>query len=65
MVLSAGLFAVILQNAFTYPALRLTDSSIAAILKQSAVLLYVGFSFLFIKEDKPNVKKMFGAFLEF
>lgn len=65
LVLSAGLFAVILQNAFTYPALRLTDSSIAAILKQSAVLLYVGFSFLFIKEDKPNVKKMFGAFLGF
>lgn len=41
------------------------DSSKTAILKQIGALLYVCFSFLLIKEDKPCVKKTIGALLGF
>ena len=56
-VLLSGLFAVVLHYAFTYSALKLTDSSKTAILKQVGVLFYVCFSFLFFKDDKPTAKK--------
>ena len=44
-VLLSGLFAIILHYSFTYSALKLTDSSKTAILKQVGVLFYVCFSF--------------------
>lgn len=62
-VLLSGLFAVILHYAFTYIALKLTDSSKTAILKQVGVLFYVCFSFLFFKDDKLTAKKLIGVLL--
>ena len=64
-VLLSGLFAIILHYSFTYSALKLTDSSKTAILKQVGVLFYVCFSFLFFKDDKLTVKKLIGVFLGF
>ena len=64
-VLLSGLFAIILHYSFTYSALKLTDSSKTAILKQVGVLFYVCFSFLFFKDDKLTVKKLVGVFLGF
>ena len=64
-ILVAGIFAVVFQNALTYPALRLTETSNAAILKQCAVLFYVAFSFLFFKNDKPTLNKIIGVILGF
>jgi len=62
-VLLSGLFAVVLHYAFTYSALKLTDSSKTAILKQVGMLFYVCFSFLFFKDDKPTAKKIVGVAL--
>lgn len=64
-ILLTGLFAVILHYSFTYSALKLTDSSKTAILKQVGVLFYVCFSSLFIKTDKPSVFKLIGVLLGF
>ena len=64
-VLLSGLFAIILHYSFTYSALKLTDSSKTAILKQVGVLFYVCFSFMFFKEDKLTVKKLIGVILGF
>lgn len=64
-VLLSGLFAIILHYSFTYSALKLTDSSKTAILKQIGVLFYVCFSSLFFKEDKLTVKKLLGVLLGF
>lgn len=64
-VLLSGLFAIILHYSFTYSALKLTDSSKTAILKQVGVLFYVCFSSMFFKEDKLTVKKLIGVFLGF
>ena len=64
-VLLSGLFAIILHYSFTYSALKLTDSSKTAILKQIGVLFYVCFSSMFFKEDKLTVKKLIGVFLGF
>lgn len=64
-VLLSGLFAIILHYSFTYSALKLTDSSKTAILKQVGVLFYVCFSSLFFKDDKLTVKKLIGVFLGF
>lgn len=64
-VLLSGLFAIILHYSFTYSALKLTDSSKTAILKQVGVLFYVCFSSLFFKEDKLTVKKLIGVLLGF
>lgn len=60
-ILLSGAFAIILHYGFTYMGLSLTDSSKTALLKQVGVLFYVCFSFLFIKEDKPTVKKIVSA----
>lgn len=64
-VLLSGLFAIILHYSFTYSALKLTDSSKTAILKQIGVLFYVCFSFMFFKEDKVTAKKLIGVFVGF
>ena len=64
-ILLTGLFEVILHYSFTYTALKLTDSSKTAILKQVGVLFYVCFSSLFFKEDKPSLWKFIGVLLGF
>ncbi len=60
-----GVFAVLLHYAFTYVGLSVTDSGKAAILKQTGVLFYICFSFLFIKSEKFSVQKLIGALLGF
>lgn len=60
-VLGVGLFAVALHYACTYVGLSLTDSSKTALLKQSGVLFFVCFSFLFFKEEKFSVFKLGSA----
>lgn len=64
-VLLSGLFAIILHYSFTYSALKLTDSSKTAILKQIGVLFYVCFSSIFFKEDKLTTKKLIGVLMGF
>ena len=64
-ILLSGVFAIVLHYAFTYLGLELTDSSKTALLKQIGALVYVCFSFLFIKEDKPTVKKTVAAVIGF
>ena len=64
-ILLSSLFAIILHYAFTYIGLELTDSSKTALIKQIGALFYVCFSFLFIKEDKPTVKKSIAALVGF
>ena len=64
-ILLSGLFAIILHYAFTYLGLELTDSSKTALIKQIGALLYVCFSFVFIKEDRPTFKKIIAAVIGF
>lgn len=64
-VLLSGLFSIILHYSFTYSALKLTDSSKTAILKQVGVLFYVCFSSMFFKDDKLTTKKLIGVLLGF
>lgn len=64
-VLLSGLFAIVLHYSFTYSALKLTDSSKTAILKQVGVLFYVCFSFIFFKKDKLTVKKLIAVLMGF
>lgn len=64
-ILLSGLFAIILHYGFTYTGLMLTDSSKTAIIKQIGALLYVCFSFVFFKDDKPTVAKISGALVGF
>lgn len=64
-ILLSGVFAIILHYGFTYMGLELTDSSKTALLKQIGALFYVCFSFLFIKEDKPTVKKIIACMIGF
>ena len=61
----AGVFSIVLHYGFSYLGLELTVSSKAALLKQIGALFYVCFSFLFIKDDKPNVKKLIAATVGF
>jgi len=56
-----ALFAVVLHYAATYISLSQIDSSKTALLKQSGVLVFVCFSFLFFRDDRPSVKKIIGA----
>ncbi len=60
-ILLSGVFAIILHYGFTYLGLELTDSAKTALIKQVGALFYVCFSFLFIKEDTPTVKKIVSA----
>lgn len=64
-ILLSGLFSIILHYSFTYLGLEMTDSSKTALLKQIGALLYVCFSFVFIKEDKPTPRKIFAACVGF
>ena len=64
-VLLSGLFAIILHYSCTYTALKLTDSSKTAILKQVGILFYVCFSSLFFKDDKLTIKKLIGVLMGF
>ncbi len=64
-ILLSGLFAIILHYGFTYTGLSLTESSKTAIIKQIGALLYVCFSFLFFREDRPSWQKFLGAALGF
>ncbi len=64
-ILLMGAFAIILHYSFTYLGLASTDSSKTAILKQVGALFYVCFSFLFIKEDRPTVRKIAAALIGF
>lgn len=64
-VLMSGMFAIVLHYGFTYSALKLTDSSKTAILKQVGVLFYVCFSSFFFKDDKLTLKKLIGVIMGF
>lgn len=64
-ILMSGLFAIILHYGFSYVGLEMTASSKTALIKQLGVLFYVCFSFLFIKEDKPTLRKTVAALLGF
>ena len=64
-MLCSGLFAVVLHYGFTYTALTYCDSSKTALIKQVGALLYVCFSFVFFREDKPTWYKLTGAALGF
>ena len=64
-VLMSGLISIALHYAFSYLGLLWTEASKTAILKQVASLLYISFSFLFFKNEKPTVKKLVAALLGF
>ena len=64
-VLLSGLFAVVLHYGFNYLGLLLTDSGKTALIKQVGALLYVCFSFVFIKEDRPTLQKILAAAVGF
>lgn len=64
-ILLSGLFAIILHYGFTYTGLEMTASSKTAIIKQIGALVYVCFSFVFIKEDKPTLRKTVAALIGF
>lgn len=56
-----ALFAVVLHYACTYISLSQIDSSKTALLKQSGVLVFVCFSFLFFRDDRLTAGKIIGA----
>ena len=58
-----GIFSVILHYTCSYISLTKTDSSSVSLLKQSGVLVFVCFSFLFIKEDEFSITKVIAAIL--
>lgn len=62
-VILLGLIAVSAHYACTYIGLSKVDSSKTSLLKQSGVLFFVCFSFLFIKEDTFSITKLLGAVL--
>ena len=64
-ILLSGLFAIILHYGFTYTGLELTASSKTALIKQIGALLYICFSFLFVKEDRPTLQKILAALVGF
>ncbi len=64
-ILLSGLFAIILHYGFTYLGLEMTDSSKTALIKQIGALLYVCFSFLFVREDRPTPQKIAAAMIGF
>lgn len=62
-ILLVGLFAIVLHYSFTYIGLSKIDSASTSLLKQSGVLVFVCFSFLFIKEEKFSILKLLAAIL--
>ncbi len=65
LILLSGLFAIILHYAFTYLGLSYADSSKTALLKKVGVLIYVGLSPLFVRDDKISLPKILGTVLGF
>lgn len=65
MILLMGAFAIVLHYAFTYIALSTTDAAKTALLKQTGVLVYVCFAFLFLKDETFDVRKLIGALIGF
>ena len=65
MFLLIGLFSIVLHYAFTYIGLSSTDSSKTALIKQLGSLLYVCFAFLFFKNERFSIWKIFGAVIGF
>lgn len=64
-VLYMGFFAIVLHYSFMYLGMTMTDSSKTAIIKQIGSLVYICFSFLFIKYEKFTKRKIIGAILGF
>ncbi len=64
-ILLVGLFTIVLHYTFTYIGLALADGSKTSIIKQLGTLLYVCFSFLFIRSEKFSVLKIIGALIGF
>lgn len=64
-VLYMGLFAIVLHYSFMYVGITMTESSKTAIIKQIGSLIYICFSFLFIKYEKFTKTKIAGAILGF
>ena len=64
-ILLSGVFAIILHYGFTYSGLEFTESSKTALIKQVGAIFYVCFSFIFIKEDKPTLRKFIAALIGF
>lgn len=65
LVLWSGVFAIVLHYGLSYLGLEMTDSSKTALLKQLGALFYVCFSFLFIREDRPTLRKILAALAGF
>ena len=60
-----GLFSIVLHYACTYIGLSTTDSSKTALIKQLGALIYVCFAFLFFKNERFSILKIFGAIIGF
>ena len=58
-----GFFQIFLHYTCTYIGLSVTASSKTALLKQIGTLLYVSLAFLFFKDEKFSVYKIFGVVL--
>lgn len=61
LVLGTSFFAIILHYICSYTGLTTADSSVASMLKQLGLFLFIPFSFLFFKEDKFSLNKLMGA----
>ena len=64
-ILIMGLFSIVLHYAFTYIGLSSTDGSKTALIKQLGPLIYVCFSFLFLKSETFSLWKIIGAIVGF
>lgn len=60
-----GFFQIFLHYTCTYIGLSLTASSKTALLKQLGTLLYVSLAFLFFKDEKFSIYKIFGVLAGF
>lgn len=64
-ILLVGIFSIVLQYAFVYIGLSVSDGSKASIIKQVGILVYVCFAFLFIRNEKFSIYKILGALIGF
>ena len=64
-VFIVSMLTVVLHYAFTYLGLSLADSSKSSLLKQIGFLIVPCIAFLFRKDDKFSVHKIFAALLGF
>ncbi len=63
LVLAVALFAIVLHYGFTYTGLAATASGITALLKQIGAILFICFSFLVVREDRFEIRKLIAAAL--